>query len=205
MNINLIENNTCRICLDDDVYCNLISPCMCSGTSKYVHKECLNKWRILADNHEAYERCFECNYKYKYINNDNQCAPNNVNNRRSIIYFLKYNTISFLLLNIGIIWLLANIIEHIDVHSKLVEIIYGHTDTIPNIDKSTAYIMFSSIIYICCLGITSIINIIRMKNRYLYIKYFRQTKLCIAIMFIVCNILFMIYNFLVGIMIITII
>ena len=35
----------CRICLQDDTMENLISPCKCIGTQKYVHSNCLASWR----------------------------------------------------------------------------------------------------------------------------------------------------------------
>ena len=38
---NLLETNECRICLVDDLKENMISPCLCIGTNKYVHHECL--------------------------------------------------------------------------------------------------------------------------------------------------------------------
>ena len=64
MTETLLENNgMCRICLEDDLVSNLISPCRCSGTSKYVHKSCLDQWRTLSDNRNAYNQCFECKYK----------------------------------------------------------------------------------------------------------------------------------------------
>ena len=38
----LYEKNTdstsCRICLEDDDQNNMITPCMCIGTSKYIHR-----------------------------------------------------------------------------------------------------------------------------------------------------------------------
>ena len=54
------NSESCRICLEDDIRDNMIYPCKCSGTSKYVHKTCLNQWRTLSNNPEAYEKCFEC-------------------------------------------------------------------------------------------------------------------------------------------------
>ena len=40
-------NKECRICFEnyETVDNELIYPCYCSGTSKYVHRECLEKWR----------------------------------------------------------------------------------------------------------------------------------------------------------------
>ncbi|OMJ83340.1 hypothetical protein SteCoe_15739 [Stentor coeruleus] len=35
----------CRFCLDDDKLSNLISPCNCAGSQKYIHEYCLNKWQ----------------------------------------------------------------------------------------------------------------------------------------------------------------
>lgn len=33
----------CRICLEEDERNNLIVPCKCNGSIKYVHLECLNQ------------------------------------------------------------------------------------------------------------------------------------------------------------------
>ena len=60
----------CRLCFESDTKDNLIYPCTCSGTSKYIHKRCLDEWRTLADNREAYDKCFECGYEYQFNNND---------------------------------------------------------------------------------------------------------------------------------------
>jgi hypothetical protein len=64
---------SCRICLEDDLEHNFISPCNCSGTSKYVHKECLNKWRYSFEyspfnNNDIrrYNECSVCNSTYSY-------------------------------------------------------------------------------------------------------------------------------------------
>ncbi|CAF4154999.1 unnamed protein product [Rotaria sordida] len=35
----------CRICLDNDNPTDIISPCLCSGGSAYIHRKCLNDWR----------------------------------------------------------------------------------------------------------------------------------------------------------------
>ena len=37
----------CRYCLDEDCPENLISPCICQGTMKYVHNHCLLRWYSL--------------------------------------------------------------------------------------------------------------------------------------------------------------
>lgn len=52
---------TCRICLEEDRE-ELIAPCLCKGTSKWIHRTCLDRWR--RENRRAYERCNECKALY---------------------------------------------------------------------------------------------------------------------------------------------
>ena len=58
-----MEDYQCRICLEDASLNQLFSPCMCNGTSKYVHRECLDTWRNQGDE-VAFSKCFECNFEY---------------------------------------------------------------------------------------------------------------------------------------------
>ena len=54
------EGIKCRYCynIEDE---NLITPCRCSGSSKYVHKSCLEKWLTMKNRNE----CEICKAKYK--------------------------------------------------------------------------------------------------------------------------------------------
>ncbi len=52
---------TCRICYDDDPKKTLISPCQCSGTMQYVHRECLLEW---LKNSPRSHRCEICHEEY---------------------------------------------------------------------------------------------------------------------------------------------
>ena len=50
----------CRICLENEEATSLISPCNCTGTQQYVHKECLNKWQeTMISNILAYPEIYE--------------------------------------------------------------------------------------------------------------------------------------------------
>lgn len=63
---------TCRICLEQETRDSqdpdnpLISPCLCSGGSKYVHRHCLQQWRQTAHRADAYYQCEVCKYRYRY-------------------------------------------------------------------------------------------------------------------------------------------
>ncbi|KAH7674689.1 Zinc finger RING/FYVE/PHD-type protein [Dioscorea alata] len=48
----------CRICLDTEGD-DLISPCHCKGTQKYVHRSCLDNWRSTKEGF-AFAHCTEC-------------------------------------------------------------------------------------------------------------------------------------------------
>jgi len=50
----------CRICLVGDNQDDLIAPCRCSGTSKWIHRECLDQWRATA----ARSSCAVCGFHY---------------------------------------------------------------------------------------------------------------------------------------------
>ena len=56
----------CRICFESDVSGNnpLIVPCKCDGTSRYIHRTCLDKWRETNVSTDAFYKCRECNDIY---------------------------------------------------------------------------------------------------------------------------------------------
>lgn len=58
----------CRICHggqeEEPTLGRLFSPCYCSGSIKYVHVECLEKWRTLSQNPASVVRCDSCKYEY---------------------------------------------------------------------------------------------------------------------------------------------
>jgi hypothetical protein len=56
----------CRICLEDDNLINLVSPCNCNGTSKYIHPHCLTTWRNQSIDTPYYNICIDCRTEYKF-------------------------------------------------------------------------------------------------------------------------------------------
>ena len=54
----------CRICLEDESKGELIAPCACDGTIKYVHSECLNRWRFNDINIFSRTNCEICKKPY---------------------------------------------------------------------------------------------------------------------------------------------
>ena len=56
----------CRICLDTHNNSRLISPCSCKGSNKWVHEECLKKWRLLNINKNHFYKCSVCQKDYVF-------------------------------------------------------------------------------------------------------------------------------------------
>ena len=55
----------CRICLEEESDIDkLISPCRCSGSSKYVHLDCLQTWRRTSRGGVGENKCMECHTEY---------------------------------------------------------------------------------------------------------------------------------------------
>ncbi len=44
----------------------LIAPCNCKGTMKYVHRGCLNVWRLNSTRADSYYKCEQCFTKYNF-------------------------------------------------------------------------------------------------------------------------------------------
>jgi hypothetical protein len=59
--------NICRICHDNEntEENRLFRPCLCNGSIKYVHVDCLDTWRSISQNNQSYYQCDQCHYKYK--------------------------------------------------------------------------------------------------------------------------------------------
>jgi small basic protein len=62
----------CRICFEveqpgqDDPTNPLISPCLCTGSSRYVHRNCLQQWRTTGNREDAFYQCEVCKFQYQY-------------------------------------------------------------------------------------------------------------------------------------------
>ncbi|XP_074268051.1 uncharacterized protein LOC141591570 [Silene latifolia] len=57
------EQPQCRICLDDIEGKDLLAPCHCKGTQKYVHRSCLDNWRSTKEGF-AFAHCTECRARF---------------------------------------------------------------------------------------------------------------------------------------------
>lgn len=70
------EIRICRICFDQETSeKQLITPCKCKGSSKYIHEECLSTW-ILSQTVSETKKCEVCKYTYNIkITTIQKCDP----------------------------------------------------------------------------------------------------------------------------------
>lgn len=104
---NELSTPECRICLDSetDEKGEFISPCVCAGSQKYIHRSCLNRWREGNREGRAFTHCEICKSKYiikrnfeleTWIIREKSIAPCNA----IILYGVYLYGASFILWNI---------------------------------------------------------------------------------------------------------
>ena len=72
----------CKYCLEHDYISNLISPCKCKGTMKYVHRKCLETWNK--------NTCNICNHAYTFTPNYLQMIYNHINHTHNMYLYVLY-------------------------------------------------------------------------------------------------------------------
>jgi hypothetical protein len=70
---SLDSDKICRYCLEDndeevDPFHpdHLIAPCQCRGSSRWVHRGCLDEWRATRSD-RAFSACTECHFTYEFV------------------------------------------------------------------------------------------------------------------------------------------
>ena len=66
--MNFAADRICRICMcgaDDGDDRPLVAKCSCRGSAKYVHADCLERWRRTSSNSEDAYRCNQCKDHYR--------------------------------------------------------------------------------------------------------------------------------------------
>lgn len=131
----------CRICLEDVVQ-DIIAPCMCSGSSKWVHRHCLDRWRTSTVNPRSFTNCSECGFAYRFVLQRSQENADHVQRRRQIVGRLAGNfVLKFIILQSWLVSL-AVIIHLLDSEEKLVDFFGLNTPMLPHdslLDELRAY------------------------------------------------------------------
>lgn len=113
------EYYTCRICLDDELRrCDVIAPCSCAGSSKWVHRACLDQWRTTRED-RAFSRCTECLTDYELIPRPEYEAPEmQTKRRRKYIALMVRDIGGMFALTQAVIIAMAFLVYACDSHEK---------------------------------------------------------------------------------------
>ena len=59
------DEKRCRVCLEGEEDGPLVQPCACSGSIKWIHEHCLERWRRTSPREDAAYCCGECRDYYR--------------------------------------------------------------------------------------------------------------------------------------------
>jgi hypothetical protein len=127
------DEKVCRICLEDDHPEQMISPCQCKGGSKWVHRECLDLWRI-NEKDRAFSQCTECLFKYHMVPPKYESATKSKWRRTKFYMLVSRDIILVTLLLQLVIGLLGAVVWLCDSEKSVLEVFCGGT-TCPNGDS----------------------------------------------------------------------
>ncbi len=164
---NIDEIVTCRICLDDDKIEKMISPCLCRGTNKYVHIDCLNQWRCLSYTEDSATKCPTCKFDYVL-----EIKENNDNILNKKLSYVISNPYIFFLLNILSLFLFL-ILSYIFIDDGLEE------NEINIIEIILIYVINS--VYF----ILFIIYFFTLKNRKIFFDYYKESNFIPLVIFFI--------------------
>lgn len=108
---------TCRICLEEGQRVDFIAPCACSGSSRWVHRSCLDKWRSTRED-KAFSRCTECLQSYDLICISNDSFHDACVRRTRFFFYVSRDLIASLVCTQLCIFLFAAITYAFDYRSN---------------------------------------------------------------------------------------
>ena len=113
--------NNCRICFEEDIRNNLISPCLCSGDIKYVHRNCLNYWRNNPSlNNKNFFSCEICKEEFILEINEeliNEEKIDNLNFKYKL--YIGIEILSIVLILLTTIFFIGKLVNNIFTTTKL--------------------------------------------------------------------------------------
>lgn len=114
------DEGQCWICFEGGA--GLIRPCRCEGSMKWVHRHCLDRWRVDASNPRNFTHCRHCSFKFE-MELKSAPTPDEENLRRRRRRFMRRAIAgcckTAIALQAGLI-LLALLLRAIDQHEVLV-------------------------------------------------------------------------------------
>ena len=111
------DDRECRLCFEGGG--DLIAPCNCRGTSQWVHRSCLNRWRSMNHNPIAFTHCTECQFEYKL---ERVARTQSEMQRRFQLRVARDSTVVFIVIQ-SVIFLAAFLVRLCDPQERMVKIV----------------------------------------------------------------------------------
>lgn len=109
------EMYACRFCLEEGSRLDFIAPCRCAGTSKWVHRACLDQWRSTRED-KAFSQCTECHAYYDMVCVTNDTWSEACCRRSRFCAYLTRDLLVLILLSQAVVFFFAGFIYLIDMH-----------------------------------------------------------------------------------------
>lgn len=143
---------TCRICLEDDKPTYLISPCSCSGTSAFVHRDCLDQWRTCDYRKDAFYKCSECGTEYQFENANEEKMSKMIENHCKFGVMIVLEVLFYALIVFGLICLTASIFYVSDTDKSLY---HDFNTTMPMVVFYFCYGVFTFFVILGLIGVVA--------------------------------------------------
>jgi uncharacterized membrane protein YidH (DUF202 family) len=143
------DHKQCRICMCTEDVNDLIAPCYCAGSMKYVHRSCIDEFRATNPHGRAFTHCPQCQFEYKVVVQDEEVETN-----KRLWRFRKFVARDTLLVFIciqAIIIGLGLLVRWHDLHA-----VYKVRDLFPDVISShdkTSYYIWGALLFFALLGI----------------------------------------------------
>jgi hypothetical protein len=168
--VDLYYENECRICFEEETFEDpFIWPCRCNGTSKYVHRSCLNTWRNENVNNPAFERCMECRYEYTFINK----YPHEFD----AIVTINYQPITYIIYVLPVI-LIYPISEYNRMNDNIILTTYGGKNNSLNYYMAISEDMYYVLNYDICINIILFHQLLLFFVYYIYFIFKKVYRTC---------------------------
>lgn len=109
----------CRICLENGSRKDFIAPCRCSGSSKWVHRSCLDRWRAIREE-KAFYNCTVCLSEYTFMPSGGSFQSQQCSERAQFVYLVSRDLFVFLLSLSLVIGVLAVFVYKCDYQMQLI-------------------------------------------------------------------------------------
>lgn len=190
----------CRICLEEDEEENLISPCLCRGTTKYIHEECLNEWRTLSENTDNQTICPQC--KFEYVLEEREIVLDN-NITFKLIKLFGNSFAKLIFFNFFVLGLMSYIFFLLN---NLNFYFYGDDDDdLEDIFelKTLNILQLSSLLISFFYIVIFLYDFIKTKNRMLLVSYYLRQSIVWHSIFFITGCFFLFTSPLIGLFLIT--